>query len=254
MRQFFILLFLCYLFPFITGFGRKDTLPKMISVEGGVFKMGDDWKFRKEAEKPVHTVIVHSFKISKYPITVAQYRVFCEENDIIFDHDRRFKGMSNHPVTNVNWHEALAYTSWLSDKTGKNYRLPTEAEWEFAARGGLKSKGYKFSGSDNLDRVGWYNDNSSGQTHAVGTKKANELGIYDMSGNIWEWCNDWYAEDYYNESPEDNPKGPDSAKYRVVRGGSWFNNSSNSRVAKRNFYDPNLSFNNYGFRVVLVEE
>ena len=140
----------------------------------------------------------------------------------------------------------------LNKKTGQNYRLPTEAEWEYAARGGVEtiheSSQTKYAGSNNIDNVAWYTSNSGSKTHTVGTKQANELGIYDMSGNVWEWCSDWYGS--YSSGSQNNPQGAKSGKYRVLRGGSWNNNAIYCRVANRYRNNPALTLNNNGFRLV----
>ncbi|MDR1602724.1 MAG: formylglycine-generating enzyme family protein, partial [Tannerella sp.] len=149
----------------------------------------------------------------------------------------------------VSWDEAQEFIKRLNTATGKNYRLPTEAEWEYAARGGNRSKGYKYSGSNNIDEVAWYWGNSGDQSHPAGTKKANELGIHDMSGNVEEWCQDWYGE--YFASPQTNPKGASNGSERVLRGGDRGNNAVSCRVALRSSYLRDFRFSNVGFRVVL---
>ena len=141
-------------------------------------------------------------------------------------------------------------TNHLNSLTGKNFRLPTEAEWEYAARGGNKSLHYKYSGSDNIKNVAWYSSNSGYTTHAVGTKTANELGIYDMSGNVEEWCSDWYGG--YSAGAQTNPQGPSSGSNRVLRGGSWYGRASSCRVANRSINDPDFSDSYNGLRLVLV--
>ncbi|MDZ7879931.1 MAG: SUMF1/EgtB/PvdO family nonheme iron enzyme [Saprospiraceae bacterium] len=157
-------------------------------------------------------------------------------------------GHEKMPVRNVNWYAATAYCQWLSEKTGKKYRLPTEAEWEYAARGGNQSKGYKYSGSNTLGEVAWYDENSDSKTHAVGTtKKGNELGIYDMSGNVWEWCSDWFGD--YKSVAQTNPKGEAKGSYRVHRGGSWRDYSGNCRAANRGNDTPAYRDDGLGFRV-----
>jgi formylglycine-generating enzyme required for sulfatase activity len=140
----------------------------------------------------------------------------------------------------------------LNAKTGKKYRLPTEAEWEFAARGGKKSKGYEYAGSNEIEAVAWYDENSEDKTHPVGQKKPNELGILDMSGNVLEWCSDWYEESYYNSSPGNNPQGPASGSNRVLRGGGWSYIPRNCRVSIRYYYYPVSWHSSIGFRLVLV--
>jgi formylglycine-generating enzyme required for sulfatase activity len=165
-----------------------------------------------------------------------------------------FKG-SNLPVEQVSWNEIQGFISQLKSLTGHTYRLPTEAEWEYAARGGNKSKGYKYSGSYSIDQVAWYDDNSSSTTHSVGTKQANELGIYDMSGNVWEWCQDWYGD--YSLFTQTNPTGASSGSYRVRRGGSWYDTAlyvgRTCCVSHRNGSDPSRRDREYGFRLVRVQ-
>ena len=151
----------------------------------------------------------------------------------------------------VSWEDCQTFISKLNSLTGKKFRLPTEAEWEFAARGGIKSKGYKYSGSNTLGDVAWYGDNSVNKTHDVGTKNPNELGLYDMSGNVWEWCNDWWR--YYSSSPSNNPTGPSSGTDRVSRGGSWLNDASYCRSSNRNYGTPGNRDHNLGLRLCLSE-
>ena len=184
---------------------------------------------------PQHRVtLTKDFYISKYPVTRAQYRAAMGTNPSDFKGD-------NLPVENVSWDEAVAFCK----KVGG--RLPTEAEWEFAARGGNKSNGYIYSGSNNLDEVGWYSGNSGSVTHPVGQKAPNELGIYDMSGNVWEWCSDWYGS-YPNGSVSD-PTGPSSGSSRVFRGGSWYYASRYCRVAYRHNASPSYRHDRLGLRV-----
>ena len=162
-----------------------------------------------------------------------------------------FKG-DNLPVEKVSWNDIQKFIKKLNTKTGLNYRLPTEAEWEYAARGGVKtqnSASQKYSGSNNINEIAWY-DNSNSKTHSVGGKKANELGIYDMSGNVWEWCNDWYDSSYYKNSPKNNPQGASSGSSRVYRGGSWGNYARYCRVAYRYRYYPGGSGGDLGFRLL----
>ena len=181
------------------------------------------------------------------------YQERIEYYNTFYEGEERFrvlKGFEKHPVVMVSKYGAEAYCAWLNSKTGKTYRLPTEAEWEFAARGGIQSQRYKYAGSNDLDAVGWYSSNSSSAAHTVGLKNANELGLYDMSGNVWEWCSDWYASDYYKNSPVSNPKGPDSGTRAVLRGGSWSLNVNSCRLADRYNGDfPGFSYVYIGFRV-----
>jgi TPR repeat protein/formylglycine-generating enzyme required for sulfatase activity len=230
-----------------------DEYPQMVYVEGGTFSMGDDLN---NYAKPIHKVTLSNFKISKTLVTVKQFREFClQSGRSMSDYDAPTWGWhDNHPMVNVSWDEAVAYCDWLSEKMNADYRLPTEAEWEYAARGGKLSKNTEYSGSNNADLVAWHKDNSGSKTHAVATKKANELGLYDMSGNVWEWCHDWYDEGYYASSPSSNPKGPSTGSIRVSRGGSWEHSYSCCRIVYRSYYPPDCGFEMIGFRVVLLNE
>lgn len=223
-----------------------QTYPEMITVEGGTFTMGDTEMEGGADEQPAREVTLKTFQMSKTPVTVAQYRAYCIATGKSMPEIPSWGWIDNHPMVNVTWHDAVAYTDWLADKTGENYRLPTEAEWEYAARGG---ESYTYSGSNNLSEVGWCSDNSGGQTQPVGLKKPNGFGLYDMSGNVWEWC----SSDYFANNPKDTPKGSASGSYRVVRGGSWYNVASYCRVADRNYSDPISSWSSGGFRVVLSQ-
>ena len=160
-----------------------------------------------------------------------------------------FKGAQK-PVEKVSWNDCQEFVSMLNSLTGRTFRLPTEAEWEYAARGGNKSLHYKYSGSGNIDDVAWYRDNSGSKTHAVGTKTANELGIYDMSGNVSELCSDWWGG--YSAGAQTNPQGPSSGSGRVLRGGSWRDIARYCRVSNRDYYDPDRSYIDFGLRLVLV--
>ena len=246
---------------FITGLKAQNNSTvksDMIYVEGGTFKMGSN--DGRENEKPVHSVTVSSFYMCIHEVTVAEYKAFCRETSHQMPEEPVWGWNDQHPIVNVSWSDAVAYCDWLSNKKGKTYRLPTEAEWEYAARGGNKSHGYKFAGSNDIDEVGWYNENSKSQnTNSVMKKKPNELGLYDMSGNAWEWCNDKYDEEYYNNSPSIDPVGPDDDDYHyhVLRGGSFCNwrisnPSSSWRITFRfcDYGDIDKD-NEVGFRVVL---
>ncbi|MCM1169798.1 MAG: formylglycine-generating enzyme family protein [Bacteroides sp.] len=224
---------------------------KMVYVEGGTFQMGateEQGSDAGDSEKPVRTVKLDSYHIGRYEVTQAQWKAVMGTNP------SNFSG-SNLPVEQVSWEDAQAFCEKLSALTGKNYVLPTEAQWEYAARGGNKSQHFKYAGSNDLDEVGWYDDNSRdyyGQaTRAVGQLQANELGIYDMSGNVNEWCSDWYTSPY-DENDTDNPTGPENGAYRVARGGSLFDAARCCRVSYRRSFNPNDRFNSLGFRVALL--
>jgi formylglycine-generating enzyme required for sulfatase activity len=217
--------------------GVGSTGGEMVFVKGGTFQMGST--NGDGDEKPVHSVTVDDFYMSKYEVTFAEYDKFCEATGRKKPKDQGW-GRGSRPVINVSWHDAAAYCQWAGG------RLPTEAEWEYAARGGNKSNGYTYAGSHNADEVAWYN---SGETHPVGQKKPNELGLYDMSGNVWEWCSDWYDSDYYENSPSSNPKGPSNGSGRVRRGGSWYYYAKGCRVANRSDYDPSFGDLYLGFRL-----
>jgi len=226
----------------------EDLNLEMIFVEGGTFTMGATPEQKPEAknyEEPAHEVSLSHYYIGKYPVTQKQWKAIMGKNP------SSFKG-NDRPVETVSWDDAQQFLFKLNKRTGKNYRLPTEAEWEYAARGGQHSWGYKYSGSDNLSDVGWFDENSGYKTHNVGKKKANELGIHDMCGNVMEWCSDWYDNSYYKNSPERNPQGPSSGSRRVRRGGSWFSDAGHCRVSHRAGIAPNGGARGVGFRLVLV--
>lgn len=219
-----------------------DRQEGMVVVEGGEFLMGNPAGLSQQKALPAHKVRVRSFSIDRYEVTVGQFSEFCRATAQKMPEQPPFS-QANHPVVNVMWREANAYAQW------RGKRLPTEAEWEYAARGGSRSKGFKFSGSDSLAEVGWYLKNSKEQTHPVGTKKPNELGIFDMSGNAFEWCSDWSSETYYASSPIDNPTGPATGDEKVIRGGCWYDGDiAGTRVAHRGSFDPQDTFMYIGFR------
>ena len=236
--------------PSIETFTVKGVSFKMIKVEGGTFKMGAQIigvNYDSEAwnnEKPVHSVTLNDYYIGETEVTQKLWEAVMGRNPSYF------KGL-NKPVECVTWNDCQEFIEKLNKLTGKKFRLPTEAEWEYAARGGNKSRGYKYSGSDNVDDVAWYGGNSSSSTHPVGTKSPNELGLYDMSGNVGEWCSDWYGENYYSSSPQTNPTGPTSGSDRVFRGGSWGSGAISCRVSRRSSISPDIRFNYLGFRLVM---
>ncbi|MCB0838685.1 MAG: SUMF1/EgtB/PvdO family nonheme iron enzyme [Bacteroidetes bacterium] len=219
---------------------------EMVFVEGGTFMMGSEEGY--EREKPVHKVKLSSFYIGKYPVTQKQWE------EVMGDNPSNFKDCPDCPVEQVSWNEAHKFIEKINQKySGLNYRLLTEAEWEFAARGGNKSGNYLYSGSKNLDEVGWYYQNANKKTHPVGQKKPNELGIYDMSGNVWEWCSDWYGGDYYQTCFDIglvvNPIGPEKGDIRVIRGGSWYDDSHFCRSSDRLSDGPDDRIDVVGFRL-----
>ena len=230
---------------------NAQSYPEMITVKGGTFSMGDTEIVGEKDEQPSHQVTLKTFKIAKTETTVLQWRVYCDATGTKTPKSPIYGLKDNHPVTNVNYEEVLGYCNWLSKKTGKLYRLPTEAEWEYAARGGNKSKGYKYSGGQKLDLVGWFDYPQNYEESSVGLKKPNELGLYDMSGNVSEWCMDWFGE--YKTSPETNPKGASTGFGRVLRGGSYNLPATNCRVAARTSNEPDFRFDFAGFRVVLSQ-
>ncbi|MEO0341636.1 MAG: SUMF1/EgtB/PvdO family nonheme iron enzyme, partial [Bacteroidota bacterium] len=280
--------FYCLLFVSQLGFSQslKPTEPELVFVKGGNFQMGcltsqDTACFSDE--KPGANVRLYDYWIGKYEVTNAQFAEFLsEEGNQIEGHkpwlivdkyalieaskDGKFrakKGFENYPVNNINWYGAKAYTAWLSKKTNKRYRLPTEAEWEFAARGGTKSKGYIYAGSNKLEEVGWWFENAIGSkvpwgyeekagTFPVGQKKPNELGIYDMTGSLSEWVLDVYDNQYRGGI---NPRGPAVGAIRIVRGGSWDNEDYESRNTARTRARPVSQFTtNKGFRVAMEKD
>jgi sulfatase modifying factor 1 len=249
---------------------------EMVWVEGGSYLMGSNEG--EEDEKPVHEVNLKGFYMGKYEVTRGQFRKFIEattyqteaEKDggawiwsseektwvkkegLNWKKDAKgnncYKTKENHPVIFVSYNDAIAYINWLNSTANKKYRLPTEAEWEYAAKGGNKISLYKYAGSDNIDEVAWYGD-ANDETHSIGTKKANALGIFDMTGNVWEWCSDWYDKNYYQYSAESNPEGVFTGDCRVLRGGSFSNDADNCRPALRNINKPNFRNDFIGFRL-----
>ena len=227
-------------------FKVKDVEFTMVAVEGGTFSMGSNDGFSNE--KPIHQVTLDDYYIGETEVTQALWQAVMGSNPSYF------KGTSN-PVEEVNYKDCIRFIKKLNKllkdqlPQGRKFRLPTEAEWEFAARGGNKSKGCKYSGSNSISTVVWYDGNSGSKTHPVKQKASNELGLYDMCGNVYEWCSDWYGYYYYSFSPQNNPKGPGSGSYRVLRGGSWINNEQRCRSANRISHDPGYRYYCYGLRL-----
>ena len=234
--------------------GNALTIPvknginiEMVKVEAGSFNMGatPEMKSPYEVEKPVHRVtLTNNYYVGKYEITQALWQAVMGSNP------SHFKGDAL-PVEQVSWKDCQKFITKLNRLTGKNFRLPTEAEWEYAARGGNKSRGYRYSGSNTIDDVAWYENDALSQTHPVGTKQPNELEIYDMTGNVMEWCQDWYGS--YSSSPQVNPTGAASGSYRVVRGGGWSDSARDCRTSDRDFISPGGRSSDLGLRLVLSE-
>ena len=219
---------------------------EMVYVEGGSFDMGATSEQGSDAwyiEKPVHRVTLSDYYIGRCEVTQELWEAVMGSNL------SWFKGAQN-PVESVRGAFCQGFINKLNSLTGRTFRLPTEAEWEYAARGGNKSRHYKYSGSNNIFDVAWHDGNSGDKTHAVGTKTANELGIYDMSGNVYEWCSDWYGG--YSAGAQTNPQGPSSGSIRVLRGGSWYIYAKCCRVSFRDSIDPGDVYNGDGLRLVLV--
>lgn len=214
----------------------------MVFVEGGTFRMGSDDSEASKYEKPVHNVTLSSYCIGKYEVTQELWAAVMGSNPSWFKGARR-------PVEQVSWEDCQDFIRKLNNLTGKNFKLPTEAQWEYAARGGKKSRGYKYSGSNTIGDVAWYSGNSGSKTHEVGTKSPNELGLYDMSGNVLEWCSDWDGS--YGSSPQTDPLGPSRHLYRVIRGGRWNNDAWSCRVSYRISSSPDDSFYDLGLRLCL---
>jgi len=241
-----------------------------VFVEGGTFQMGSTSGSNNES--PVHTVNVKSFAISKYEVTQREWleimgTTIRQQRDMADKSWSLYGVGDNYPMYYVSWNEAVEYCNKRSIEEGltpaysgsgnnitcnweaSGYRLPTEAEWEYAARGGNGSPGnYIYSGSNSVDAVAWYDGNSSGGTKPVGTKTANGLGLFDMSGNVWEWCWDWYGN--YSSGAQTGPRGPVSGAGRVLRGGSWYDSASDVRSARRNGSTPSGRNGHSGFRLV----
>jgi formylglycine-generating enzyme required for sulfatase activity len=219
----------------------------MIAIPAGSFMMGSNDGY--DDEKPIHKVNLKAFHIGKYAVTQAQYKAVMGKNPSGFSNN------SNHPVEKVSWFDAEEYCKKLSELTGRRYKLPSEAQWEYCCRAGSTTK---WCFGDNEKRRGeyaWYDSNSNSQTHEVGQKKPNEWGIYDMHGNVWEWCEDYWVNNYKN-TPTDGTanilQNAESQARRVLRGGSWLNYSAFCRSANRLNVNPGNDYNDYGFRVVCV--
>jgi len=268
----------------IDGYNLKvDSTIADISIryiQGGTFKMGSNDIDARINETP-HTVTVGNFAMMIYEVTVNDFKQFVDDTNyqteaekgiggygslLYGDRSREYKeGVNwkcgfngnqltkseyNHPVVHISWNDAVAYAEWLSLKTGLKWRLPTEAEWEYAARGG---QNYKYAGSDDIETVGWYRKNSGYNIHDVGQKSPNDFGLYDMTGNAWEWCSDFFGREYYKSSPSENPLGPSYGSPRVLRGGSLAHDAKYCRVSQRHSRRPDIRNSYNGFRLVIVD-
>ncbi|MBD5298338.1 MAG: formylglycine-generating enzyme family protein [Bacteroides sp.] len=219
----------------VTTYEVNGVIFDMVEVEGGNYLMGDDNSTDSD-EKPAHKETIATFQIGQTEVTQELWQAVMGTNP------SKFKGEDNLPVEQVSWTDCNNFINKLNELTGKNFRLPSEAEWEYAAGGGTKSQGYTYSGSNAIEDVAWYRENSSSKSHPVAQKKANELGIYDMTGNVWEWTSDNYSEDYSCDRMSSD---------RIYRGGSWHNAAISSRVANRDNDSDNTTSYNLGLRLAL---
>jgi len=242
---------------------KQEPTPaiEMVLVKGGTFTMGCVPEQESDCDYnsiPAHQVTLNDFYIGKYEVTQKQWREIMgvnirQQRDMESEQLPLYGLGDEYPMYYVNWYETHEFISRLNEKTGKNYRLPTEAEWEYAARGGNQSRGYKYSGSNAIEEVSWYYGNSGEGgsanliAHPVGTKKENELGIHDMTGNVWEWVSDLYGE--YGGNAQTNPKGPETGWLHVLRGGSWFYHARPMLVSFRGNSDPTSRTGHIGFRL-----
>ena len=250
---------------------------ELVRVKGGTFQMGNTRNDPEgvACESPVHQVrLAYDFWVGRYPVVLGEYDTYCMEKNIE-PLEYNGPGRGFRPATVVSWFDAIQFCNWLSEREGipkaygskrnlryksgkgtqditevRGYRLLTEAEWEYAARGGHRAtRDWKYAGSDELGEVGWYDENSNKKLHPVGKKKANELGLYGMSGNVWEWCHDWWRWDGYPREEQTNPLGPAAGSFRVTRGGSWKSYYRGCRISARNGIPPENGFGYLGFRV-----
>lgn len=247
----------------------ENPLLSLVKIDGGTFMMGskDDTKIAENDEQKQHEVKVNSFELNQLEVTVWEWKQYCKKTNTKLPKTPSWGWKDNYPITNVTWYDVIKYCNWLSKQDGlkptykfagplvvcdfnaNGYRLPTEAEWEYAAKGGNKSKNTFFAGSNDSNEVAWHAKNSDKRPHSVGTKLPNELGIHDMSGNVWEWCWDWYNKDYYKTEDGNNPKGPIRGEKKSVRGGSWDSQESYLRTANRISTLPDVTNEFYGFRL-----
>ena len=227
---------------------------EMIAVQGGTFTMGctsEQGSDCDDDESPSHKVTLSDYCMGETEVTQALWKaVMGSAPSYNGGWTSEYGVGSDYPAYRVSWNDVQEFIRKLNQKTGRDFRLPTEAEWEYAARGGSWSLGYKYSGGSTLGDVAWYDGNSGSKTHPVGTKAPNELGLYDMSGNVWEWCSDWIGS--YSSVSQTNPRGPSSGSIRVLRGGGWHFSSGCCRVSNRSTGSPVNRSYGIGFRLVLV--
>lgn len=244
---------------------RNSLGMEFVYIPSGTFVMGSpEDELGRDTDETQHEVtLTKGFYMQTTEVTIGQWNQFISETSYNGNADYSWgcKGMGDpehfsqtigHPVVCVTWSDVQAFVDWLNKKEGENYRLPTEAEWEYACRAGIKTRYYTGYTEDALARAGWYRKNSGGKTNPVGLKKANARGLKDMHGNAWEWCSDWYNSASYLGRPETDPPGPESGSFRVVRGGSWINSTRRCRTANRRGYHPGRRSGYCGFRLVLV--
>ncbi len=229
----------------LPGFTDPATGTEFVFVKGGCYQMGDN----SDEDNPAHEVCVNDFYMSKNEVTQAQWKATTGSYPKFLSDCG-----DDCPAQQVSWDEAQDFISAISKKTGKQYRLPTEAEWEYAAKSGGKNEKWAGTSSESeLANYAWYSGNSEGKVHPVGQKKTNGLGLYDMTGNVWQWVHDWYDKNYYRNSPKDNPKGPSTGTSHVLRGGSWNKNSMFTTTSVRNRIVPGAcTLDYYGFRLAMT--
>ena len=224
----------------------SKMLENMIFVDGGTFIMGtenNDYR-QNQDNTPAHLVEIEPFFICRYEVTQDEWELVTGSNP------SEFQG-ANLPVENISWEDCQVFINKLNDMTGMDFRLPSEAEWEYAAQGGKYSLHYNYAGSEYPKSVAWYADNSKAKTHQVGKKRPNELGIYDMSGNVSEWCRDYYEFSFYQHSPSLNPTGPEKGQNKVVRGGAWMMNENYINIKYRAVYPTNEKNSSIGLRLAM---
>lgn len=215
---------------------------------GGCFKMGDAFGDDNSDEKPVHEACVNDFYMGEHEVTQREWKKIMGKNPSEFNYCG-----DDCPVENVSWSDVQEYINKLNEHTRMNYRLPTEVEWEYAARGGGKKE--RWAGTNDKSALGkyaWYDGNSGSKTHSVKTKKPNVFGLYDMTGNVWEWVSDWYGSSYYKNSVRNNPNGPSTGTFRVLRGGGWYIKPSDLRASVRYYANPDFRYFDIGFRLAMT--